>query len=177
MQLQRQSIRVVEESHLLAGVIIHADWLAFNPDLCQLIHLSLIHISTMYCLDCVQPESSPAWSENTKVPIRIQYSLYKKCIRQWNQLRNHCRMHFLNLRISLKKFHALIQNDQRHKYKICIPCIRQSVYHSIRCLSLIHISWSQLFRPLPLQPLIQTDVLQVPDVYGIQGSLVPLVCS
>lgn len=38
MQLQRQSIRIVEESHLLAGVIIHADWLAFNPDLCQLIH-------------------------------------------------------------------------------------------------------------------------------------------
>ena len=41
MQLQRQSIRVVEESHLLASVIIHADWLTFNPDLCQLIHCLL----------------------------------------------------------------------------------------------------------------------------------------
>ena len=38
MQLQRQSIRVVEESHLLAGVIIHADWLTFNPYLRQLIN-------------------------------------------------------------------------------------------------------------------------------------------
>ena len=38
MQLQRQSIRVVEESHLLAGVIIHADWLAFNSYLRQLPH-------------------------------------------------------------------------------------------------------------------------------------------
>ena len=38
MQLQRQAIRIVEESHLLAGVIIHADWLTFNPDLCQPIH-------------------------------------------------------------------------------------------------------------------------------------------
>ena len=46
MQLQRQSIRVVEESHLLAGVIIHADWLAFNPDLCQLIHRLLYTLYT-----------------------------------------------------------------------------------------------------------------------------------
>ena len=42
MQLQRQSIRVMEESHLLAGVIIHADWLTFNPYLRQLIH-RLLH--------------------------------------------------------------------------------------------------------------------------------------
>ena len=45
MQLQRQSIRVMEESHLLASVIIHTDWLTFNPDLCQLIHC-LLH--TLY---------------------------------------------------------------------------------------------------------------------------------
>ena len=38
MQFQRQSVRVVEESHLLAGVIIHADWLAFNSYLRQLPH-------------------------------------------------------------------------------------------------------------------------------------------
>ena len=38
MQLQRQAIRVVEESHLFAGITIHTDRLAFNPDLCQLIH-------------------------------------------------------------------------------------------------------------------------------------------
>ena len=42
MQLQRQSIRVVEESHLLAGVIIHADWLAFNAYLRHFIH-RLLH--------------------------------------------------------------------------------------------------------------------------------------
>ena len=45
MQLQRQSIRVMEESHLLASVIIHTDWLTFNPDLYQLIHC-LLH--TLY---------------------------------------------------------------------------------------------------------------------------------
>ena len=38
MQLQRQSIRVVEENHLLAGVIIHADWLTFHPNFCQFHH-------------------------------------------------------------------------------------------------------------------------------------------
>ena len=42
MQLQRQAIRVVEESHLLAGVIIHADWLAFNAYLRHFIH-RLLH--------------------------------------------------------------------------------------------------------------------------------------
>ena len=35
----------MEESHLLASVIIHTDWLTFNPDLCQLIHC-LLH--TLY---------------------------------------------------------------------------------------------------------------------------------
>ena len=48
MQLQRQSIRVVEESHLLAGVIIHADWLTFNPYLRQLIH-RLLHALHTKC--------------------------------------------------------------------------------------------------------------------------------
>ena len=35
----------MEESHLLASVIIHTDWLTFNPYLCQLIHC-LLH--TLY---------------------------------------------------------------------------------------------------------------------------------
>ena len=35
----------MEESHLLAGVIIHTDWLTFNPYLRQLIH-RLLH--TLY---------------------------------------------------------------------------------------------------------------------------------
>ena len=42
MQLQRQAIRVVEESHLLAGVIIHADWLTFNAYFRHLFH-RLLH--------------------------------------------------------------------------------------------------------------------------------------
>ena len=36
----------MEESHLLAGVIIHADWLAFNSYLCQLIHCLLHALHT-----------------------------------------------------------------------------------------------------------------------------------
>ena len=48
MQLQRQSIRVMEESHLLAGVIIHADWFTFNPYLRQLIH-RLLHALHTKC--------------------------------------------------------------------------------------------------------------------------------
>lgn len=38
MQLQRQTIRIVEESHLFAGVTIRTDRLTFNSNLCQLIH-------------------------------------------------------------------------------------------------------------------------------------------
>ena len=38
MQLQRQTVRVVEESHLFAGIIIHTNRLTFNSSLCQLIH-------------------------------------------------------------------------------------------------------------------------------------------
>ena len=38
MQLQRQTIRIVEESHLFAGITIHTDRLAFNSSLYQLIH-------------------------------------------------------------------------------------------------------------------------------------------
>ena len=45
VQFKRQTVWVMEESHLLASVIIHTDWLTFNPDLCQLIHC-LLH--TLY---------------------------------------------------------------------------------------------------------------------------------
>lgn len=38
MQLQRQAIWIVEESHLFAGVTIHTNRLTFNSSLCQLIH-------------------------------------------------------------------------------------------------------------------------------------------
>ena len=38
MQLQRQTIRIVEESHFFAGVTIHTNRLTFNSDLFQLIH-------------------------------------------------------------------------------------------------------------------------------------------
>lgn len=38
MQFQRQSVRVVEESHLFASITIHMDRLTFNSNLCQLIH-------------------------------------------------------------------------------------------------------------------------------------------
>ena len=38
MQFQRQSVRVMEESHLLAGIIINTNRLTFNPYLRQLIH-------------------------------------------------------------------------------------------------------------------------------------------
>ena len=48
MQLQRQSVRVMEESHLLAGVIIHTNWLTFNSDLRQLIHC-LVHALHVEC--------------------------------------------------------------------------------------------------------------------------------
>ena len=35
MQLQRQSIRVMEESHLLACIIVNTDWLTFNANFRQ----------------------------------------------------------------------------------------------------------------------------------------------
>lgn len=38
----------MEESHLLAGVIIHADWFTFNPYLRQLIH-RLLHALHTKC--------------------------------------------------------------------------------------------------------------------------------
>ena len=38
MQIQRQSGRVMEESHLLAGIIVNTNWLTFNSNLCQLFH-------------------------------------------------------------------------------------------------------------------------------------------
>ena len=38
MQLQRQSIRVMEEGHLLAGIIVNTNRLTFNSSFCQLIH-------------------------------------------------------------------------------------------------------------------------------------------
>ena len=38
VQFQRQSIRIVEECHLLAGIIIHTDCFTFNPNFCQLPH-------------------------------------------------------------------------------------------------------------------------------------------
>ena len=41
MQLQRQSVRVMEEGHLLSGVIIHTDSLTFNSNLCQFFHCLL----------------------------------------------------------------------------------------------------------------------------------------
>ena len=41
MQLQRQSVRVMEEGHLLAGIIVNTDWLTFNPNLCQFFHCLL----------------------------------------------------------------------------------------------------------------------------------------
>ena len=39
-------IRVMEECHLLAGVIIHTNWLTFNSYLCQLIHCLLHALHT-----------------------------------------------------------------------------------------------------------------------------------
>ena len=41
MQLQRQSIRVMEEGHLLAGIIINTNRLTFNSHLCQFFHCLL----------------------------------------------------------------------------------------------------------------------------------------
>ena len=45
MQLQRQTIRVVEESHLFSGVTIHTNRLTFNPNFYQFSH-RLLH--TLY---------------------------------------------------------------------------------------------------------------------------------
>ena len=42
MQFQRQSVRVMEESHLLSGIIVNPNRLTFNTDFCQLIH-RLLH--------------------------------------------------------------------------------------------------------------------------------------
>ena len=42
MQLQRQAVRIVEESHLFAGIIVNSNRLTFNSNLCQLIH-RLLH--------------------------------------------------------------------------------------------------------------------------------------
>ena len=42
MQLQWQSIRVMEESHLLAGIIVNSNRLTFNAYLRKFIH-SLLH--------------------------------------------------------------------------------------------------------------------------------------
>ena len=42
MQFQRQSILIMKESHFLTGVIIHTDWLTFNPCLRLLFH-RLLH--------------------------------------------------------------------------------------------------------------------------------------
>ena len=38
MQLQRQSVRVMKESHLLAGIIINPNRLTVNTGLCQFFH-------------------------------------------------------------------------------------------------------------------------------------------
>ena len=38
MQFQRQSVRVMKESHLLAGIIVNPDRLTFNSDRCQFFH-------------------------------------------------------------------------------------------------------------------------------------------
>ena len=38
MQLQRQSIRIMEESHLLSGIIVNPNRLTFNSYLCQFIY-------------------------------------------------------------------------------------------------------------------------------------------
>ena len=43
MQLQRQTIRIVEEGHLFASITIHTDWLTFNSYLRQLFHC-LFHV-------------------------------------------------------------------------------------------------------------------------------------
>lgn len=48
MQLQRQSIRIMKECHLLAGVIIHTNWLTFNSYLRQLPH-RLLHTVYAEC--------------------------------------------------------------------------------------------------------------------------------
>lgn len=45
MQLQRQTIRVMKESHHLAGIIIHTDWLTFTSERCQFFHCLLRSIS------------------------------------------------------------------------------------------------------------------------------------
>ena len=42
MQFQRQPVRVMEESHLLSGIIVNPNWLTFNTDFRQLIH-RLLH--------------------------------------------------------------------------------------------------------------------------------------
>ena len=42
MQFQRQSVRVMEESHLLSCIIVNPNRLTFNTDFCQLIH-RLLH--------------------------------------------------------------------------------------------------------------------------------------
>ena len=39
---ERESVRVMEESHLLIGIVIHTDWLAFNSYLRQFFH-RLLH--------------------------------------------------------------------------------------------------------------------------------------
>ena len=46
MQFQRQSVWVVEESHLLSGIIVNPNRLTFNTDFCQLIHRLLHAINT-----------------------------------------------------------------------------------------------------------------------------------
>ena len=48
MQFQRQSIRVMEESHLLSGIIVNPNRLTFNAYLRQLIH-RLLHTVYAEC--------------------------------------------------------------------------------------------------------------------------------
>ena len=47
MQLQRQSIRVMEESHLLSSIIVNTNRLTFNAYLRQLIHRLLHALHTL----------------------------------------------------------------------------------------------------------------------------------
>ena len=45
MQFQRQSIRVMEESHLLSSIIVNTNRLTFNAYLRQLIHCPLYAVN------------------------------------------------------------------------------------------------------------------------------------
>ena len=65
MQFQRQSVRVMEESHLLSSIIVNPNRLTFDSYLCQLFH-RLLHtinakrkVTQTTCLRAIHFSNTP----------------------------------------------------------------------------------------------------------------------